>query len=70
MAKNWKFKKDFGDGYETDDSVLWISGKPTDNYVSGISSACHSAYVDNEFIGYYDTVKEAKEAILYELGLL
>lgn len=71
MAKKWTWRKDYGDGCCTDDSVLWIDGKPTNNCVSGISSCCHTAYVDDVNLGiYFDTVKEAKQAILEELGLI
>lgn len=64
MAKKvWKCS--YGNGEITDDSVLWINGKPTDNVVSGWAG-CWFAYKDNEEIGVYPTKKEAKEAILME----
>lgn len=68
MAK-YRWRRDYGDGYETDDSVLWIEGKPTDHCVSPISTACYFAFIDNKEVGMFDTREEAKKYILAELGL-
>lgn len=66
---SYKFKRDYGDGYETDDSVLWIDGEPTEYCVSPVSSCCYAAMEGYSTIGYYDTRKEAQEVIKEELGL-
>ena len=66
--KNWKWKKDYGDGQETDDSVLWINGKPTNNYISGYGY--YTAYIDGVEFGYiFDTLKEAKQEVEEQLDL-
>lgn len=62
------WKKDYGDGYETDDSVLWINGKPTKSFVSQ-NSGIFYAYVNDKEIAMADTRKEAKIIILDELKL-
>lgn len=67
MAKI-KWKRDYGDGYETDDSVLWINNKPTNNSVCCVSGGCYYAYVNNKEIGVFSTLKEAKEEILKEVS--
>ena len=68
MAKI-RWKRDYGDGYETDDSVLWIDGKVTQHCVSPYSAACYCAFIDNKEVGMFDTREEAKNYILEELGL-
>ena len=62
MAKKKVWRKSYGDGECTDDSVLWINGKPTKNIVSPCSG-CFFAYCDNKEIGVYDSRKNAKEEI-------
>ena len=66
IKKSWK--RDYGDGYETDDTVLWINGKPTENIVSPLSSECYFAYVEGIEVGMFSTRKEAKQYIENELS--
>lgn len=66
MKLNWK--KSYGDGQYTIDTVLWIDGKPTDNVISPVSGY-YSLYVNDERYGEADTISEAKETILKALGL-
>ena len=67
--KKISWKHNYGDNEETYDTVLWLDNKPTNNYISGISSCCHSAYIDGEEKYICDTIKEAKQFILEELNL-
>ena len=70
LIKKIQWKKDYGDGECTDDTVLWINGQPTTCVISGLSSQCRCAYMDDEHIGfYYDTNKEVKELIFEKLGI-
>lgn len=64
IKKTWR--RDYGDGYETDDSVLWINGQPTDHCVSQ-SSGVFYAFIDGSRAGFFDSLKEAKEFILSEI---
>ena len=57
-----------GEEQETDDSVLWINGKATDNLVSPWSGV-FSAYYHGIEIGVYDSRKEAKLAVLERLEM-
>lgn len=59
----YKWRKTYGDGFITDDYVLWVDGKPTDYVISPISG-CYTAFEGNEEIGIYDSVKDAKAEIL------
>lgn len=65
MAKTKKngWFRDYGDGYETDDTVLWVDGEPTENIVSPISSQCFYGYYEGTEIGVFPTRSEAKEEI-------
>ena len=65
---NLKWKRDYGDGVETDDTILWIDGKPTQNIVSQ-ASGIYYTYINNKMVYMADSRKEAKEFILEELGL-
>ena len=68
--KSLRWRKSYGDGEETDDTVLWINGRPTVCCVSGLSSQCRCAMIGLDQIGFYqDTNKECKEILLQELGL-
>ena len=60
--KNLKWKRDYGDGEQTDDFVLWVNGKPTDNVISGWRG-CWYGYINNQEIGMFESVKEAKTYI-------
>lgn len=62
-----KWKKDYGDGYETDDSVLWIDGNPTENIVSPCSGY-FTAYVNGNEEYISDTRTDAKNYVLDALG--
>ena len=64
-----KWRKDWGDGYETDDSVLWINNEPTNNCVSGYGD-CQYAYINDKQVSYiFESRSEAKAYLLGELGL-
>ena len=70
LVKSLRWRKDYGDGECTDDTVLWINGHPTSCVISGLSSQCRCAYIDDHRVGfYYDTNKKVKEVILNKLGL-
>lgn len=68
LKKLYAWRRSYGDGELTDDSVLWIKGEPTDCYVSQ-ASGVYYAYVDGKEVYMADTLKEAKEFILQELGI-
>lgn len=66
--KTYSWKRDYGDHCETDDSVLWIGGKPTDHCVSQASGVFY-AYIYGKEEGIFDTRKEAKDFIIGRLYL-
>lgn len=61
------WKHDSGDHEETYDWYLWINGKPTENLISQWSGI-YSYYEDGVEIGIADTLREAKQLLLEELG--
>lgn len=63
MKLKASWKRSWGDGYETDDTVLWVDGHPTSVCISPISG-CHCAMVGNQQICIYDTIKECKSDLL------
>lgn len=66
--KKLQWKKDYGDGYYTEDWVLWIDGNPTTNIAAQGGGNYKVAYVNDEEVALCDTFKEAKQIILEELG--
>ena len=66
--KKISWRRNSGDDIETYDSYLWIDGEPTDHLVSQASGVYYGYINDKEF-GMFDSLKEAKQAILKELGL-
>jgi SH3-like domain-containing protein len=62
--KRMVWRKDYGDGYETEDLVLWVDGKPTDTIINEYSEECYILDVDGEEIGLYDTKADAKRDAL------
>ena len=62
MKKNLVWKKDYGTGEETDDSVLWVNGKPTDTVISGWNG-CWFLMKGNTTLYTGATKKECKIAL-------
>lgn len=55
------WKRDYGDGEETDDVVLWYKGKPLDIVISGATSGeCGGLFLGNREVYIADTRKELK----------
>lgn len=65
---NLKWKKDYGDGSYTEDTILWIDGEPTDNIISP-SSGFYVVYVNGIKEYITDNRKDARDYILNALGL-
>ena len=67
--KNYCWKKDYGDGFYTEDHVLWIGGKPTENVVAQGGGAYWVIYRQDEQYCLTDTLKQGKAVLLELLGL-
>lgn len=62
------FKHDSGDHELTDDWYLWINKKPTNHCISQVGHIYY-VYLYDKYVDMLDTLKEAKEFMMEELGL-
>ena len=64
MAKTkLTWRRDYGDEMETDDTVLWVNGKPTETIISPYGG-CYVLYINGEEYQLCNTRAEAKEVAL------
>lgn len=54
------WKRDYGDGMDTDDSVLWINGNPSNIIISGVDGGCLYLYINEKEMAIGETRKELK----------